>query len=197
MKGRKKAVIQPVREVKDSYKVKKAVMNNIPMSDVDMEGGFAWAALIPVLKALGLPILGAAGSWLGKKIFGPKEAKAAAIPPGYVKDPAGPEGSGIMRAGDKRRGKGIMRAGRGGGIKAHIVEAGDMPIMIPQHSRNGKATRAGDLPLPTKYVDIVGAGIDIEKLRVKLIPFIKANDPEGFKNKIMKTIKKKALGSPI
>lgn len=186
MKGKKKSSGRTIRAVEDSYRIKKSVMNGIPLKDVDMEGGFAWAALLPVLKALGLPILGAAGSWLSKKLFVPKQP---VIPPGYIKDPAGPEGSGIMRAGDKR-GKGIMRAGKGG-FKASVVEASDIPMIIPRYTRNGKMTRAGDIPLTSKYVNIYGNGINIEKLRTKLIPFIKANDAEGFKNKLLKTIKKK------
>lgn len=186
MKGKSKSSEKSVRAAADSYVIRKAVMNGIPVKDVDkIDGGFAWMALLPILKALGLPILGAAGQWLGRKVFGPKQP---AIPPGYVKDPAGPEGSGILRAGDKRKGKGIMRAGKGG---AKIVEPSDIPIKIPQHSRKYHTTRAGDLPLPTKYV-LHGAGIDIEKLKAKLIPFIKANDPTGFRDKIMRTIKKKA-----
>lgn len=190
MKGKKKAKVYPVRDVKDSYRIKKAVMNGIPVKDVDLEhvnAGFAFAALIPLLSALGIPIASSVGKWVGSKIFGDTRP----VPTGYIKNPAGPEGSGIMRAGDKR-GKGIMRAGKGGGIKAHVVEPSDIPIMIPQHTRNGKATRSGDIPLQSKYV-IQGAGVDIEKLRTKLIPFIKANDVEGFKSKLLKTIKKKAL----
>jgi len=188
MKG-KKVVVKPVRAVEDSYRIKKSVINGIPLKDVDLEGtpgGFAFAALIPLLSALGIPIASSVGKWIGSKIFGDKRP----VPTGYIKNPAGPEGSGIMRAGDKR-GKGIMRAGKGG-FKASIIEPSDMPIKIPQRTRNGKMTRAGDIPLTSKYVDIYGMGINIEKLRTKLIPFIKANDPEGFKNKIMKTIKKKA-----
>ena len=188
MKGRSR----PVRDIKDSYKIRKAVMNGIPMADVDaVEGGFAWAALLPILKAVGLPILGAAGTWIKDKIFNRRKAPppvATTATPG-----APPQGTGILRAGD-RRGKGILQAGasRGG---AHIVsmDPADIPIKIPQHSRKYHTTRAGDLPLPTRYV-IQGAGIDVERLKAKLIPFIKANDPVGFKNKILKTIKKKIPG---
>lgn len=194
MKG--KSSSYPVRHAKDAYRVRKAVMNGIPMADVDMEhleGGFAWAALLPVLKAIGMPIVGALGSWVGKKIFGPRTAKA---PPGYIKDPAGPEGSGILRAGD-RRGKGILQAGasRGGG------QAGDIPMTTLPKSRNGKITsaqierrsiRAGDIPMTSKFA-LRGGAVDAAKLRAKLIPFIKANDPEGFKAKILKAIKKKGV----
>lgn len=196
MKG--KASSYPVRHAKDAYTVRKAVMNGIPMADVDMEhleGGFAWAALLPVLKAIGMPIVGALGSWVGKKIFGPKKAKA---PPGYIKDPAGPEGSGILRAGD-RRGKGILQSGarRVGGQAGSVAltksrQAGDIPMTTLPKSRNGKITRSGDIPMTSKFA-LRGGAVDAAKLRAKLIPFIKANDPEGFKRKILKAIKKKGV----
>ena len=157
-------MVKAGRTLASSYKNRKAVIQNIRAKDVDdVEGGFAWAALLPILGQLGLPLAQRGVAWLGDKIFG----------------------KGLLRAGD-RRGMGIFQAGsssRGMGY-----EPGDINLKVPQHIRKQFTYKPGDMPTPTKYV--IHGGVDIAKLKQKLIPFLKANDPEGFKRKLMKTVGK-------
>lgn len=150
-----------------SYKARKSVIQNIPMKDVDkLEGGFFPALLpfLPIIGALLKPLAERGVKWVGDKVFG----------------------KGILRAGEKR-GSGIFQAGMVG----RGYEPGDINLKVPQHTRKQRYV-PGDMPMPTKYV-IHGRGINPEKVKAKLMPFIKANDLDGFKAKIMKMAKKKAF----
>jgi len=51
--------------LKHAYRIRKSVANGVAPEDVD--GGFAWSALIPFLSALGIPILDKVGKWVGDR----------------------------------------------------------------------------------------------------------------------------------
>lgn len=72
--------------IKQRYKIAKSVSQNIPLSQVD--GGFPWLALAPLLAAAATPLASSAGKWVGQKIFGQGIRQA------------GMSGQGILRAGD-------------------------------------------------------------------------------------------------
>ena len=156
---RTKKARKPISDIKKGYIMSKSVMNGVKPADVDKEvGGFAFAPLLPFLAALGIPALSSAGKWIGKKLFG----------------------EGILRAGD-RRGKGILQAGARG---AGILRAGDMR---PSISMRGAGFRSGDITLPASRVSggALFTPMSKEAIREKLIPYIKTNDPQGFKKKVM------------
>lgn len=73
--------------IRDRYRISKSVSQNIPLSQVD--GGFPFAALLPLAAAAGVPLAASLGKWAGKKIFGQGLRPAGAS-----------MGMGLMRAGD-------------------------------------------------------------------------------------------------
>lgn len=153
----------------DSYTRRKSVIQNLPVSEVDV-GGFAWGPLLGILADIGVPLIHKGVDWLAKKVTGRGE------------------GAGLLRAGDVRKGSGLLQSGATGGSYA----PGDINLKVPQHARRqSKHFKSGDIPLQTKYV--LKGGYSAEKLKEKLIPLLQANNLDGFKTKLMKAVQKKTL----
>jgi hypothetical protein len=98
-----------------------------------LAGGIGWAAALPFIAAAATPVLGSAGKWIGKKIFG-KGVKQS--------------GAGVLRSGDRisiqqpRLPKMLTGGGPLAGPLAPLARGSG-------RSPGGAVYRAGDYPLPS------------------------------------------------
>jgi hypothetical protein len=95
-----------------------------------LAGGIGWAAALPFIAAAATPVLGSAGKWIGRKIFG-KGVKQS--------------GAGVLRSGDRisiqqpRLPK--MLTGTGA-----VYRAGDYPLPSMAPLPHYKSSTTGGLP---------------------------------------------------
>ena len=156
------------------YKISKSVINGVAPEDID--GGFAWAALLPFLKALGViglenlakPLAEKGINWLIQKIQGKGLHQAGSV------------GAGIIRSGDKK-GAGFIPGTRPGNlpmkVKASktIYKEGIKPQNLPlrvQAARGGVSVK------------------DLQHFKEQILPLLQKGDIEGFKSAFMSTLKK-------
>ena len=121
--------------IEEGQRAKKVVTARPPV----MTGGFAFAPFLPFLAAAATPLLGSAGKWIGKKVFGEGLRPAGAVP----------GGAGLQRAGEKPT---IVHPlpkmppvkWMGMGVRKH--RAGDYPMPTMTPLCHAKSSTTGGLP---------------------------------------------------